>query len=64
MAVLAAMLFPAIATQSSRLHISPQNLFLVAAFPTLLVAWKTRSLFTSVITGVIAVALARRLLPL
>ncbi len=62
-AVLAAMLFPAIATQSSELQIGPQNLFLVAAFPTLLVAIKTRSLFGSVITGVAAVALARLVLP-
>ncbi len=58
-AVLAAMLFPAITTQSGQLLISPQNLFLMAAFPTVLVAWKTRSLFGSVITGIVVVALAR-----
>ncbi len=63
-AVLAAMLFPAIVTQRGELCISPRNLFLLAAFPTLLVAWKTRSLFGSVITGLAVVALARLLLPL
>ena len=58
-AVLAAMLFPALATRSGQIHIGPRNLFLLAAFPTLLVAWKTRSLFGSVIVGVVVVALAR-----
>ena len=58
-AVLAAMLFPALATRSGQIHIGPRNLFLLAAFPTLLVAWKTRSLFGSVIMGVVVVALAR-----
>jgi len=62
-AVLAAMLFPVIAIQSGQLHVSPRNLFLLAAFPTLLVAWKTRSLFGSVITGIVVVALARLVLP-
>jgi branched-subunit amino acid transport protein len=63
-AVLAAMLFPAIATQGGELHLSVDNLFLLAAFPTLLVAWRTRSLFGSVIAGILIVALARLLLPL
>ncbi len=62
-AVLAAMLFPAIATQGGHLHIGLRNLFLLAALPTLLVAWKTRSLFGSVITGIVVVALARLMLP-
>ena len=35
------------------------NLFLLAAFPTLLVAWKTKSLFGSVIVGALVVAVAR-----
>jgi branched-subunit amino acid transport protein len=63
-AVLAAMLFPAIATQRGELFLSPRNLFLLAALPTLLVAWKTHSLFGSVITGLVVVALGRLLLPL
>lgn len=60
-AVLAAMLFPALATRSGQIHIGPRNFFLLAAFPTLLVAWKTRSLFGSVIVGVAVVAVARYL---
>lgn len=63
-AVLAAMLFPTIATRSGHLHIGVGNLFLLASIPTLLVAWRTRSLFGSVITGIVVVALARLLLPL
>jgi branched-subunit amino acid transport protein len=63
-AVLAAMLFPAIATQGQQLALELDNLFLWAAIPTLLVAWKSRSLFGSVITGIIVVAAARHLLGL
>jgi len=61
-AVLAAMLFPALLLEGHRLHISPDNLYLVAFFPTLLVAWKTRSLFGAVVTGMLLVALGRLLL--
>ncbi len=59
-AVLAAMLFPAVAAPDPETS-SPglSYLFLWAAFPTLLVAWKTRSLFGSVIVGMIIVALVR-----
>ncbi|MGD2105005.1 MAG: AzlD domain-containing protein [Anaerolineae bacterium] len=62
-AVLAAMVFPTLASRGPSLAIDPRNLYLLAAFPTLLVAWKTRSLFGSVITGVILVAVGRHLLP-
>ncbi len=61
-AVLSAMLFPALLTERGQLHISPENLFLLAAFPTLVVAWKTRSLFAPVLTGIALVAAARLLL--
>jgi branched-subunit amino acid transport protein len=63
-AVLAAMLFPAIAVPDNQLDLSLNNLFLLAAIPTLLVAWKTRSLFGSVIVGAVIVAMARYLLGL
>ena len=63
-AVLAAMLFPAIATRSDQVAVGPNHLFLWAAVPTLLVAWKFRSLLGSVIVGVIVVAAARYLLAL
>jgi branched-subunit amino acid transport protein len=58
-AVLAAMLFPSILVQGDQVAIGPDNLFFWAALPTLLVAWKTRSLFGSVVVGMILVAAAR-----
>ena len=60
-AVLAAMLFPAIVIRDSQVDLGLSNLFLWAAFPTLLVAWKKRSLFGSVIVGMIVVAVVRSL---
>lgn len=58
-AVLAAMLLPSVAVQNNRVDLGLNNLFFWAAFPTLLVAWKTRSLFGSVVVGMIIVAAAR-----
>ena len=58
-AVLAALLFPAIVVQDDQVDLGLSNLFLWAAFPTLLVAWKTRSLLGSVIVGAVVVAVAR-----
>jgi branched-subunit amino acid transport protein len=58
-AVLAAMLFPAIFVQDNQVDVGLSNLFLLAALPTLLVAWKTKSLFGSVIVGAVVVAVAR-----
>jgi branched-subunit amino acid transport protein len=58
-AVLAAMLLPSLVVNEARLDFSSSNLFLWAAIPTFLVAWKTRSLFGSVIVGMTIVALAR-----
>ena len=60
-AVLAAMLFPAIVIRDSQVDLGLSNLFLWAAFPTFLVAWKKRSLFGSVIVGMIVVAVVRSL---
>ena len=58
-AVLAAMLLPSLVVNDAQLDFSSSNLFLWAAFPTFLVAWKTHSLFGSVIVGMAVVALAR-----
>ena len=58
-AVLAAMLFPSIVVQDNQAHLGLSNLFLWAALPTLVVAWKTRSLFGSVIVGMIVLAVVR-----
>ena len=58
-AVLAAILFPALLIYDKQLSLRPDNLFLWAAIPTLLVVWKTRSFFGAVIIGMGIVALAR-----
>lgn len=58
-AVLAAMLFPAILVQDGQSDLGLDNLFFWAAFPTLLVAWKTRSFFGAVVVGMVVVAVAR-----
>ena len=63
-AVLAAMLFPAIAAPDPLAGDSfgSRYLFLWAAFPTLVVAYKTKSLFGSVVAGMVVVGVARVLL--
>lgn len=58
-AVLSAMLLPALLVQNGQLDFSSSNLFLWAAIPTFLTAWKTRSLFGSVIVGMLVVAVVR-----
>ena len=58
-AVLAAMLLPSLVVKEAELDFSISNLFLWAAIPTFLIAWKTRSLFGSVIVGMAIVAAAR-----
>lgn len=63
-AVLAAMLLPSLVIADNHLDFSPGNLFFWAAIPTFVVAWKTRSLFGSVITGMAVVAIVRLIWPL
>lgn len=58
-AVLAAMLLPSIVAPEGVVDLHWRNLYLMAAVPTLLVAWKTRSMFGAVLTGMALVALAR-----
>ena len=60
-AVLAALFLPSVAAPESTLNIGFENLFLWASIPTILVAWKTRSLFGSVLVGMLLVALGRLL---
>jgi branched-subunit amino acid transport protein len=55
-AVLAAMLLPSLVITEGHLDLRIQNLYLWAALPTFLVAWKTRSLFGSVIVGMLVIA--------
>lgn len=58
-AVLAAMLLPSLIVQETRVSLIPRYLFLYAALPTILVAWKTKSLLGAVTVGVGIVAVAR-----
>jgi branched-subunit amino acid transport protein len=58
-AVLAAMLLPSLLLAEQRIRFDLDNLFLWAAVPTLFVAWKTKSLFGSVLCGMVIVAVAR-----
>ena len=60
--VLAALLLPSLLMPAGAIEFSFSNLYLWAAIPTLLVALKTRSLFGSVISGILLVALARLIL--
>lgn len=58
-AVLAALLAPGVLAPEGVLAASWDNLYLVALIPTLLVAWKTRSLFGAVVAGMALVAAGR-----
>ena len=57
--VMAAMVMPSLILQDQQIVLSRDNIFLWAAFPTLLVAWKTKSLFGAVVVGMVVVAAAR-----
>ncbi len=61
-AVLAAMLLPSLVLPEGYLDLGWDNLYLWAAIPTFIVAWRTRSLFGAVVTGMALVAGARWLL--
>lgn len=58
-AVLSALLLPALLVKGGELNLAWNNLYLLAFVPTLLVAWKTRSMFGAVVVGMVFVALAR-----
>lgn len=60
-AVLAAMLLPSLVIAGGQLHVEIGNLYLWAALPTFVIAWKTKSLFGSVIVGMLVVAGVRYL---
>jgi branched-subunit amino acid transport protein len=61
--VLSALLLPSILIPEGAIDLGFSNLYLWAALPTLLIGWKTRSLFGAVIAGMALVALARFLGP-
>jgi branched-subunit amino acid transport protein len=58
-AVLSAMLLPSLVLVEERVQLGFDNLYLWAAVPTFIVAWRTKSLFGSVVVGMVIVAAAR-----
>jgi len=62
-AILSALLLPTLLVENGQLNLSGQNLYLWAALPSALVAWKRKSLFLTVLTGMAVVALIRLLAP-
>ena len=63
-AVLSAMLLPALLVQAGQVDFHFDNIFLWASLPTFAVAIRTRSLFATVIVGAATVAFARLFLGL
>lgn len=57
--VLAALLLPSLLIQGDSINFSVSNLYLWAAIPAGLVAWKKKSLFGTVVIGMLVVAITR-----
>jgi branched-subunit amino acid transport protein len=62
-AVLAALLLPSLLIEGGQINFSVGNLYLWAAIPAAVVAWRKKSLFGTVIVGMLVVAIARLFLP-
>ena len=60
-AVLAAMLAPSLLVRGESIDLGPNNLFFWAALVAFPVAWKSKSLFATVLIGMALVALGRYL---
>ena len=58
-AVLAALLLPSLLVDGGHFNLTWNNLYLWAALPAGLTAWKTRSMFATVLVGMAIVAAAR-----
>lgn len=56
-AVLSALLFPAIFMKNNHLFIGYHNIYLLASIPTIIAAYFTRKLFSPVIIGIISYVL-------
>jgi branched-subunit amino acid transport protein len=57
--VLAALLLPSLLIEGDHINFSVNNLYLWAAIPAGLVAWKRKSLFGTVVIGMLVVAIVR-----
>ena len=60
-AVLAALLLPSLLIAEDQINLTWNNLYLWAALPAGLTAWKTRSMFATVLVGMAVVAIVRLL---
>jgi branched-subunit amino acid transport protein len=60
-AVLAALLLPSLLISEDQINLTWNNLYLWAALPAGLTAWKTRSMFATVLVGMAVVAIVRLL---
>lgn len=58
-AVLAALLLPSLLMDGNQINFSASNLYLWAAIPAGLIAWKKKSLFGTVVVGMLVVAIVR-----
>jgi branched-subunit amino acid transport protein len=63
-AVLAALLLPALLIQDGKMNLAINNLYIWAAIPAGYIAWKKKSLFGTVIVGMLVVAASRWLFSL
>ena len=57
--VLAALLAPGLVSPEGQLDLSMDNIYLLASIPTFFVAWRFKSFFGTVATGMGLVAIAR-----
>jgi branched-subunit amino acid transport protein len=60
--VLAALLVPSLLCADGELALRVDNLYLLAAIPTFVIAWRGRSFFGTIAFGMVLVALLRNLL--
>ncbi len=60
-AILSALLAPALLVQDGAIALNVSNLSLLAAVPTFVVAWRTKSFFGTVAVGMVCVAAGRYL---
>ena len=58
-AVLAALLIPSLLVSDGEFHFTWNNLYLWAALPAGFTAWKSRSMFLTVLVGMVVVAVMR-----
>ena len=58
-AVLAALVAPSLLVNREQINLGSDNVFLWASVPTVLIAWKTKNLFLSVLSGMAIIAAVR-----